>query len=35
MEKIAGLFEKNGFTEIKTYNDLSGRERVIEGRRIG
>jgi release factor glutamine methyltransferase len=33
MEKIAGLFEENGFTEIKTYNDLSGRERVIGGRR--
>jgi release factor glutamine methyltransferase len=33
MEKIAGLFEENGFTGIKTYNDLSGRERVIGGRR--
>jgi release factor glutamine methyltransferase len=33
MEKIAGLFKKNGFTKIKTYNDLSGRERVIGGRR--
>jgi release factor glutamine methyltransferase len=33
MEKIAGLFEKNGFTDVKIYNDLSGRERVIGGRR--
>jgi release factor glutamine methyltransferase len=32
MEKIAGLFEKNGFTDVKIYNDLSGRERVIGGR---
>jgi release factor glutamine methyltransferase len=33
MEKIAGLFEKNGFAEVQIYNDLSGRERVIGGRR--
>jgi release factor glutamine methyltransferase len=32
MKKIAGLFEKNAFTNIQTYNDLSGRERVIGGR---
>jgi release factor glutamine methyltransferase len=32
MKKIAGIFEKNGFTGVQTYNDLSGRERVIGGR---
>jgi release factor glutamine methyltransferase len=31
MEKIAGLFEENGFTEVQIYNDLSGRERVVGG----
>jgi release factor glutamine methyltransferase len=31
MKTIAGLLEKNGFTGIKTYRDLPGRERVIGG----
>jgi hypothetical protein len=33
MEKIAGLFEESGFTEIQTFKDLSGGERVIGGRK--
>ena len=31
MKKIAGLLEKNGFYNIKLYNDLSGKERVTGG----
>ncbi|MDR2953247.1 MAG: peptide chain release factor N(5)-glutamine methyltransferase [Treponema sp.] len=31
MIEIAILYEKRGFQTIKTYNDLSGRERVIGG----
>jgi len=31
MESIAGLLEKKGFAGIKTYRDLSGRQRVIGG----
>jgi release factor glutamine methyltransferase len=29
--EIVTLYEKRGFHTIKTYNDLSGRERVIGG----
>ena len=32
MTGIAALFEENGFADIQTYRDLSGRERVIVGR---
>jgi protein-(glutamine-N5) methyltransferase, release factor-specific len=31
MEKIAILLEKKGYKDIKLYNDLSGKERVIGG----
>ena len=31
MDAIAGMLEKNGFTGIKRYRDLSGRFRVIGG----
>ena len=31
MQDIGALLEENGFVRIKTYNDLSGRERVIGG----
>ena len=31
MEKIAILLEKRGFSNVKLYNDLSGKERVIGG----
>jgi len=31
MEKITGLLEKRGFTDIKIYMDLSGSKRVISG----
>ncbi|MCL2720425.1 MAG: peptide chain release factor N(5)-glutamine methyltransferase [Treponema sp.] len=32
MESIAILLEKNGFNDIKLYNDLSGSQRVIGGK---
>ena len=31
MKRIKVLFEKNGFIDINTYTDLSGKERVIGG----
>jgi len=31
MKSISQALEKNRFINIKTYNDLSGQERVIEG----
>jgi release factor glutamine methyltransferase len=33
MQSIAGLLEASGFVDVCTYADLSGRERVIRGRK--
>ena len=33
MNKISALLKEAGFSDIQTHNDLSGRERVIEGRK--
>jgi methylase of polypeptide subunit release factors len=32
MSPIASLLEHQGFMDIQTYRDLSGRERVISGK---
>ncbi|MCL1837317.1 MAG: peptide chain release factor N(5)-glutamine methyltransferase, partial [Treponema sp.] len=34
MRRIKSLFEENGFSDVQTYNDLSGSERVIGGKYI-
>lgn len=35
MKKISALLEQNGFFDIKIFNDLSGRQRVIAGTTVG
>jgi hypothetical protein len=31
--EVAGLLERLGFREVRTTQDLAGRDRVVEGRR--
>jgi hypothetical protein len=35
MEAIATLLEQAGFTEIQVQKDMSGKERVIGGKKLG